>query len=61
MKKYIKYLLIALLLPVIFFGCKDRTELNPPTSPNPNAGSVDLSRFVSIGNSLTAGYQSSAL
>lgn len=61
MKKYIKYLLIALLLPVIFFSCKDRTDLNPPTSPNPNAGNVDLTRLVSIGNSLTAGYQSSAL
>jgi lysophospholipase L1-like esterase len=60
MKKYIKY--IVFLLPIIIlFGCNKKTDLTPPTAPNPNYGNVDFTRFVTIGNSLTAGYQSGAL
>ncbi len=58
MKKNIKILLIILLPLMMFFGCKDRTDL---TGPQPLSGEADFSRFVSIGNSLTAGYESSAL
>lgn len=58
MKNYTKITLIILLPLLIFFGCKDRTEL---TGPQPVSGQADFTRFVSIGNSLTAGYESSAL
>jgi len=57
MKKYITILFIAAL---IFFtpSCDDYTEL---TSPTINLGSADFSRFVTIGSSFTAGYQSGSL
>jgi lysophospholipase L1-like esterase len=58
MKNHIKILLVILLPLMMFFGCKNRTDL---TGPKPVSGQVDFSRFVSIGNSLTAGYESSAL
>ncbi|MGA7723413.1 MAG: SGNH/GDSL hydrolase family protein [Ignavibacteriaceae bacterium] len=49
---------IVLLVVFIVSGCQDRTNL---TGPAPKSGSADLSRYVSIGNSITAGYQSGAL
>ncbi len=58
MKNYYKLLLIILLPLMMFFGCKERTDL---TGPQTVSGQADFSRFVTIGNSLTAGYQSSAL
>lgn len=58
MKKSIKISLMILIPLMIFYGCKNRTEL---TGPQPVSGSVDFTRFVSIGNSLTAAYQSSSL
>ncbi len=58
MKNYYKILLIILLPLLMFFGCKERTDL---TGPQTVSGEADFSRFVTIGNSLTAGYQSSAL
>jgi lysophospholipase L1-like esterase len=58
MKKNIRILLIILLPLMMFFGCKERTDLTGPQTVNGNA---DFTRFVTIGNSLTAGYQSSAL
>lgn len=58
MKNYHKILFIILLPLMMFFGCKERTEL---TGPQAVSGKADFSRFVTIGNSLTAGYQSSAL
>ncbi|HSD62552.1 MAG TPA: SGNH/GDSL hydrolase family protein [Ignavibacteriaceae bacterium] len=58
MKKSLKIFLMVLIPLMIFYGCKDRTEL---TGPKPISGKADFSSFVSIGNSLTAGYQSSAL
>lgn len=60
MKKHIKYILFLLPL-IILLSCNKRTDLTPPTAPNPEMGNVDFTRFVTIGNSLTAGYQSSAL
>lgn len=61
MKNKFKYL-VLILMPVIFFiGCQDRTELTSPPALSPASGTADLTRYVAIGNSLTAGYQSSAL
>lgn len=60
MKKYFNISLIfALFFTIAFIGCEDRSDLTAPSAPS--TGSADFSRFVSIGNSLTAGYQSSAL
>ena len=42
-------------------SCEDRSELTAPTQPSPNLGAVNFTNFVTIGNSLTAGYQSSSL
>jgi lysophospholipase L1-like esterase len=56
-----KKLLISILIvvvPLIYFGCDDYTKL---TAPEVNLGSADFSRFVSIGNSLTMGEQSSSV
>ncbi len=60
MKKrfYIIYTVILALL--VFAGCQDKTDLTAPTM-NPKSGNADLTRFVVIGNSLAAGYQSGAL
>ena len=55
-----KYLLTLFFLSILFFACEDRTDLTEPTELV-NTGDVSFAKFVSIGNSLTAGYQSSAL
>lgn len=57
MKKIITLFAIAALLS--FVACEDRSDLTAPSAPN--TGDADFSRFVSIGNSLTAGYQSGSL
>ncbi|MBI5729979.1 MAG: hypothetical protein HY963_02475 [Ignavibacteriales bacterium] len=44
---------------LVLAGCEDRSNLTAPDQPN--TGNVSLSSFVTIGNSLTAGYQSGAL
>lgn len=51
-------LLISILL-ITLIGCEDRTELTDPQPPK--TGEADFTTFVSIGNSLTAGYQNSSL
>lgn len=58
MKKSNKTLLMIVVPLMMFFGCKERTEL---TGPQPENGQADFTKFVSIGNSLTAGYESSSL
>ncbi len=58
MKNHYKILVTILLPLMMFFGCKERTDL---TGPQTVSGQADFSSFVTIGNSLTAGYQSSAL
>lgn len=58
MKKSLNLLPIIFVTLMLFSGCKERTDL---TGPQPVSGEADFSRFVAIGNSLTAGYQSSAL
>lgn len=57
MKKYIlrsAYGLVVLALGVQ--GCKPTID-----APSPSAGSVDFSNYVSVGNSLTAGYSNNGL
>jgi lysophospholipase L1-like esterase len=61
MKKFFNFILPVFIAVIIFYGCQDRTDLTPPTAPSPKSGSVDFTRYVAIGNSLTAGYQSGAL
>ena len=64
MKKYnknFKYLIIALVISVFYFsGCdEDDVVVTPPPPFSP--GTADFSMYVSVGNSLTAGFQSNAL
>lgn len=55
-----KILLIFVVIASLFaIGCEDRSELAPPSPPS--TGSVSFERFVTLGNSLTAGYQDGAL
>lgn len=56
-KKYI--ILLAMTSLLFFVACEDRSDLTAPSAPN--TGDADFTRFVSIGNSLTAGYQSNSL
>ncbi|MCC6550471.1 MAG: hypothetical protein IT279_10410 [Ignavibacteriaceae bacterium] len=56
MKRLLLLLAAGLL---VFSGCEDRSELTAP--PAVNTGSANFTRYVAIGNSLTAGYQSGAL
>jgi lysophospholipase L1-like esterase len=57
MKKLLSVISCVALLAVIS-SCDEYNEL---TSPTVNLGSADFSRFVTIGNSLTAGYQAGSL
>lgn len=50
--------LFIILTITLILGCKDRTTI---TSPPPQSGTANLTHYVAIGNSITAGYQSSAL
>ena len=61
MLKNIK-ILLGIVLILFVAGCDDYSELDSPTAPAPpSTGTANFTRFLSIGNSLTAGYQSSAL
>ncbi len=51
--------LIIVLTVFLAIGCEDRSELTPPSPPS--TGSVSFEKFVTLGNSLTAGYQNGAL
>lgn len=58
-----KYLFIPAALAVLFLaGCEDRSDISG-VDPilNGKSGDADLTRFVVIGNTLAAGYQSGAL
>ncbi len=61
MKKKLIVFVGVILTSLSLMSCEDRTELTAPNSPTPNLGAVNFTNFVSIGNSLTAGYQSSSL
>jgi lysophospholipase L1-like esterase len=59
MKKYYKIIIAFLILSsLVYLGCEDYSKITAPTF---STGSADFTRFVTIGNSLTAGYESSAL
>ncbi len=58
MKKIITFILSAAVLVFLYSGCEDKTNL---TGPSPVSGNANLTTLVTIGNSLTAGYQSGAL
>ena len=54
--------ILALILSIsliMIIGCEDRSDLTAPQAPN--TGEADFTNFVSIGNSLTAGYQNASL
>ena len=60
--------LYTLLIAIIFLGCSQDLDTiepiippPPPPPPTPDSGTADFSKFVAIGNSLTAGYQAGAL
>ena len=57
--KYSKYIFIAIITLALVLGCEDRSDLTAPEVPS--TGTADLTKLVSVGNSLTAGYQSGAL
>src|ERR1035437_2312025 len=61
MKKILSTIFILAFISVILTGCQDRSNLTAPTPQSPKSGAADFTRFVTIGNSITAGYQSSAL
>lgn len=60
MKSIYKLISVTVVFAVVIFvGCQDRSELTAPAAPN--IGNVSLDRYVTMGNSLTAGYQSGSL
>ena len=61
--KTINKLSLSVLLAIIFFfaGCADKSTLTDPSTATVATGTANFSRFVSIGNSITSGYQSSSL
>ncbi|MEP0860704.1 MAG: SGNH/GDSL hydrolase family protein [Ignavibacterium sp.] len=61
MKKLL-FVFAALLSITLFFNaCVDKSDLTAPTPLNGKSGNADLTKYVAIGNSLTAGYQSGTL
>lgn len=56
----IKLLSILLLSVILFISCEDYTEIEAPVQ-NATSGSANFSRLFSIGNSITAGYQSGTI
>lgn len=69
MKKLKIYLLAALAATFVFTSCDEEEKLidqleeeNPIPGPvTGDPGAIDFSRFISVGNSLTAGFQDGAL
>jgi len=60
MKIKIGLLSIILLSALFVISCDDYSELDAPVK-NGTSGDANFSRFVSIGNSITAGYQSGTI
>ena len=66
MKSYIYFISLALFFG--FTSCEQEWPVvpppdkpEPPDPGEPSAGTADFSKFVVLGNSLTAGFQSNAL
>jgi len=58
MKKILKIVSFVFIAALMLISCD---EYNKLTAPTVDTGSANFSKFVTIGNSLTAGYQSAAL
>lgn len=61
MKKLFALIVLSVSFILVFNACEDRTELTAPPSLGGKSGDADLTNMVSLGNSLTAGYQSGTL
>jgi len=66
MKKFLRSLPllfpgVLLLLSLAVVGCKEEEATTTGPPPPINTGSANFARYVTIGNSLTAGFQSNAL
>lgn len=61
MKKLILVFAALLTVSLFFNGCVDESDLTAPAPLNGKSGNADLTKYVAIGNSLTAGYQSGTL
>jgi len=58
----IKLLGVVVIFIITISSCKqDVITLQQPTTTTPSQGSADFTKYVAIGNSLTAGYQAGAL
>lgn len=60
MKLKMKLISVFLLSGLLFISCDDYKEINAPVQ-NATSGNANFSRFYSIGNSITAGYQSGTI
>ncbi len=59
MKKINKFLLLIVFsFAIAFIGCEDRSDI---TVPEVSTGNADFTRFVVVGNSLSAAYQNGTL
>ena len=56
-----KLLVTVLLSALVFISCNDYSDLEAPVKEQVNTGSTNLTKFVAIGNSITAGYQSGTI
>lgn len=59
MKKFFSIISVFALSVILFTGCQDRSDLTAPAAPS--TGTANFTRYVAIGNSLTAGYQSGSV
>ncbi len=53
------FILLAITSLLFFVACEDKSDLTAPSAPN--TGTADFTRFVAIGNSLTAGKQNNSV
>ncbi len=60
MSNLYKLLALMLLSSMLMFTACDDDEITDPTVENP-LGTLDFTRYIAVGNSLTAGFQSGAL
>ncbi len=61
MKKLLALFVLSVSFFLVFNGCEDRSDLTAPPSLGGKSGDADLSKMVSLGNSLTAGYQNGTI
>lgn len=61
MKNLIASIVLFITVIFLFNACEDRSDLTAPVPLNGKSGDADLTKYVAIGNSLTAGYQSGTL